>query len=130
MNGVPVYRVGSASDPGASKPERSGGLRVHIYKSRPLSKIPKHGSNEDQPVARTDRFHQNLTIRVSRGRVERLIKIIKTMLRMLLTEIIFALCKKILQGVNFGDFSSDGGPQYEKSVYTILMRKTFRYITG
>ena len=44
-NGVDVYRVGSASDPGASKPERSGGLRVHIYNNRPLSKFPKHGSN-------------------------------------------------------------------------------------
>ena len=51
------------------------------------------------------------------------------MLRMLVIEIIFALCKKILRGVNFGDFSSDGETQYEKSVYTILIRKTSRYIT-
>ena len=52
------------------------------------------------------------------------------MLQMLLTEIIFALCKKILRGVSFADFSSDGVTQYQKSVYTILIRKTSRYITG
>ena len=51
------------------------------------------------------------------------------MLRMLVIEIIFALCKKILRGVNFGDFYSDGGTQYQKSVYTILENKTSRYIT-
>ena len=44
-------------------------------------------------------------------------------------EIISALCRKILPGSNFGDFSSDGEVRYEKSVHTIIIRNTCRYIT-
>ena len=66
---------------------------------------------------------------VERGRVGHQLKNIKTMLRMLPMEIISALCRKILRGSNFGDFSSDGEVEYEKSVHTILIRNTRRYIT-
>ena len=85
--------------------------------------------NEEPAVARYRSFKKNLPMVVERGRVGHQLKNIKTMLRMLPIEIISALCRKILPGSNFGDFSSDGGTQYEKSVYTILIRKTSRYIT-
>ena len=42
---------------------------------------------------------------------------------------IIALGRKILRGSDFGDFIRDGGVEYEKSVYCILMRNTRRYIT-
>ena len=54
----------------------------------------------------------------------------KTMLRMLAIEIIFALCRKILRGSDFGDFIRDGGVEYENSVYAILIRNTSTYITS
>ena len=88
-----------------------------------------NGSNGCHSLAHTGPFYQILVIRGLRGRVGHLIKIIKTMFRMLVIEIIFALCKKILRGVNFGDFYRDAGTWNQKSVYTILMRKTSRYIT-
>ena len=74
-------------------------------------------------------FKKNLPMGVERGRVGHQLKNIKTMLRMLPIEIISALCRKILPGSNFGDFFSDGGVEYEKSVHTILIRNTCRYIT-
>ena len=85
--------------------------------------------NEKPAVVRYRSFKENLPMIVERGRVGHQLKNIKTMLRMLPMEIISALCRKILRGSNFGDFSSDGGVQYEKSVHTILIRNTCRYIT-
>ena len=51
------------------------------------------------------------------------------MLRMPIMVKIIALGRKILRGSDFGDFIRDGGVEYEKFVYTILMRNTRRYIT-
>ena len=55
-----------------------------------------------------------------RGRVGHQPKIAKNMLRMLTTEIIFRLWKKILRGSNFGDLLRRAGGQYKKSVWPIL----------
>ena len=85
--------------------------------------------NEEPAVARYRSFKKNLPMGVERGRVGHQLKNIKTMLRMLPIEIISALCRKILPGSNFGGSIRGRGTQYEKSVYTILIRNTCRYIT-